>query len=818
MNNKSNYSSFVDLFNELTKQIDKELSDITNMTKFPMYGVCNVDYKLRYITPENISEFIDNIYKCYRSGILENHISDFEMFSVESVKRFLNTNGSCSIDNTTGNMNVFVNPKEMTLDDIIIMIRQRIPQNNVYSKNDMISRINDENFNNDIKTIKDMKFTATMRSIVNNLDKILMEMRLVNDKTISLIIQEFIIFSCVLLLNTIDEIISYINPSSEYNLKNIQESYIDENGNVGDAYYITECCLLKTNNMIIKSKIPFNCNMRDIVLQDTHKNFEDTLRALRFIMKSKRSPISMLVTEYMDKDFKECNSCDKNVMRLIRRASNSNMSSDIEGSKSEDFLDNKAGFTTTLSWLDTITSGNNYLDGNYRRDAVGNNEVHPIGSTLDFIYKTYNICGSCDSKELTYNLIDISMIMNKIIQCYSDGSIPNTDYVRDILATLGECFTRSMLKLYHNNTIVIDASDDMSDTMVPGMMYQEAFVMEADTPPTTGGTNVGGTNPTSTGTNTGNNTGTNTNAGNNANTQSSQTSNVTVTNNNGPSKMQAIKAKITDVIQKFLNWIVNHLGQFASTFNKNHKIEIAYITKNENLHNEIKTNIQSGTFAPQINNFPLYKVPYQKLTNGIKFDETIKKYQSDEKLNIVDSEFEMYPTDIAQNMKSAKTEEEKIGILSNFILYGKPTPGQKYSGKLSVNLWTDMIDNLKGSDKIINDFCKAHSTELKSCAQVLQTTARSANVEASSSDTTKQQTGQKKQSRVEQLFNIVQTVSRVYTITTLNCVQSKFYNVTYKTYSDIIKAYNQQKNQSSFNTQTANPSVPNNQQTPSRNI
>lgn len=814
-NNKScTSSSFRDLFAGVVKQIDKELSMITSTkdSDFPAYGVCNVDYQLRYITPENISEFIDNICRCHKVGIMGLHVSDYEMFSVESVKKFLESNGSCPFDNTTGNMNVYINPKEMTLDDMIIMLRQRVPQNNVYSKADMISRVNSDTFKNDIKTITDMKFTATMRNIVNNIDNILKTAKVYNDTLVRFTVEGFIMFSCVLLLNTLDEIISYMNPRSEYNFKDIQEAYVDENGNPADEYIITECCLLKTNNMMIKSKIPFNCNMRDIVLQDTHPQFEDTARALKFITKSKRSPISILIGMHIDKDYVSNLDLhfDENTIRLIRNVTFPNHNNENKDYPNVNETLEKQGFETTLSWLDTITSGNNYLDGNYRRDAVGNNEVHPIGSTLDYIYKTYNICGSCDNKELAHNLVRINNVMCQIIESYSRNVIQNHEYVRDILATLGECFTRSMLKLYYNNTVVINASDDMDDTMIPGMMYQESVVMEAiniigNNSPLAGGNN---TQQPNTNAQTQTSTTTQNTNGNNA-----QQPNVTVTNNNGPSKVQAVKAKMSNVIQGFLNWITNNLGQFAINFNKNHKAEIAYITKNTALHDEIKKNIQQGMFTPQINNFPTYKVPYQKLSTNIKFDETLKKYQNDEKLNIVDAEFEMYPSEIIPNIKSAKTEEEKIGILSNYILYGKATPGALFNGKLTTNLWEDIIENLIGSNKIINDFCKAHSTELKKCTQVLQQQARSANVNSSSSNAEKQQEGQKQQSRVEQLFQIVQTVSRVYTITTLNCIQSKFYKTTYKTYSDIIRTYNQQKNQTNVNTQTANPATPNNQPT-----
>lgn len=293
----------------------------------------------------------------------------------------------------------------------------------------------------------------------------------------------------------------------------------------------------------------------------------------------------------------------------------------------------------------------------------------------------------------------------------------------------------------------------------------------------------------------------------------------TVTNNKGPQIMQNAKNKIALIIQKFVNWISNSLGQFAEMFNKNHKMELAYITKNEKLHADISANIQSGKFRPQINSFPMYKVPYQKLTTGIKFDETCKKYEENEKLNIADAEYEMYPTDIVQNMKAAKSEEEKIKIMSNYILYGKPTPGQLFNSTLTQQLWKDILDNLTGAPKIINDFCKAHKDESKRVAQVLQSKARNANVQAASSDNEKQQEGQKTQTRIEQLFNVFQTVSRIYTVTTMNCIQTNFYKTNYKTYTGIITAFNQQKNQMNFNTQTTQPAQPSQPNTPpSRSI
>ena len=50
-----------------------------------------------------------------------------------------------------------------------------------------------------------------------------------------------------------------------------------------------------------------------------------------------------------------------------------------------------------------------------------------------------------------------------------------------MLAFLGDMRTRTLMKLYHLNTIVIDFSDDMPDTMIPGYFGESCEYIDEET-------------------------------------------------------------------------------------------------------------------------------------------------------------------------------------------------------------------------------------------------------------------------------------------------------------------------------------------------
>ena len=84
------------------------------------------------------------------------------------------------------------------------------------------------------------------------------------------------------------------------------------------------------------------------------------------------------------------------------------------------------------------------------------------------------------NEEVANHIIGVGNVMLGIISAYSRNDIADYQMAKDVLTVLGEIITRCILKLYHNNTRVVDNSDSMMDTMAPGYMYVESFVMEAD--------------------------------------------------------------------------------------------------------------------------------------------------------------------------------------------------------------------------------------------------------------------------------------------------------------------------------------------------
>ena len=274
----------------------------------------------------------------------------------------------------------------------------------------------------------------------------------------------------------------YSGNSKEYNRKEASDKLNAKSSDPESKKFdevVTECCsgFLKTNDYVITNKIPFNCNMRDVVLQDMHPQFKDTVSALKFIMNDERSPVHQLVIQHYTEPID-----DYDPDLIIKMFFGCPRHNHWEDPNSRDQMANeKANMNTDVNWLDKITYGNMFYDGNYRRDGLGNQHTHPIMNSFETIYKMFGGCDNiCDNAGLSNSLIRISRVMKAIVERYCDGSIPNWEMCRDILSVFGEIFTRHMLRLYYNNNHYMVAKDQMRDTMVPGYMYAESFVLEAN--------------------------------------------------------------------------------------------------------------------------------------------------------------------------------------------------------------------------------------------------------------------------------------------------------------------------------------------------
>lgn len=231
---------------------------------------------------------------------------------------------------------------------------------------------------------------------------------------------------------------------------------------------VTECCLLKTGLMRCTSKIPFDINMRNIVLQDMHPKFKDTRSAIDYITMDTRSPIAQMLLRYGSPS-EVLNGLDGGMICKMFMNDGCYMCHGYdEYHRKLDEVD----FHTDVNWLDRIAYGNNFVDNNYRTDAVGNEHRHPIRQTLDVLYRMFDPTKLKTKEELSQHIIKVSYIMKSIIDVYAGMGIRNWEMVRDILAVLGEIMTRSMIKLYSNHMTIV-ASDNMNDVDAPGYMYTD---------------------------------------------------------------------------------------------------------------------------------------------------------------------------------------------------------------------------------------------------------------------------------------------------------------------------------------------------------
>jgi len=772
--------SFKRRFDALIGLYSNALNDLNTIIKGKNitsdYGVCNCSYKLRYVTPKDVSAYISNLIKGIRSGLFHNRVSDIEMFTVASVKRFLEDNECDPFETSSAvdNSNRYVNPSEYTLNDLAFLCENDIGNVAVYSKGEMLKRL--QLMSEDVKKLNDLHFAANMKKIVSSLPDVLEkgDNYLVENRSSSIVfrkfLEEFLLLICTMNTITILQMTGYGKPAVDYSTKT-------KNDNPQDV--VTECCLCKTNDYMIRNNLPFNCNMRDVVLQDVTPDFRDIHDALHFIMKDPRSPISILVNKYASKEA-DVNADSWMVGQMFLGCKHDMCDDDVfDKATGERLIGTKhphdvAGFKTSVTWLDNIAFGNNYLDGNYRRDGVGHHKRHPITNTLDTLYKVYGGCDLKSNEDLANNIVRVACLMRSIINEQRNGEpIENYDITKDILAVLGEIFTRNMLRLYYNNTRVFVYSDDIPGTGDPGLLYCEGFIMEDSQPTPTN--NAAATN-------------------NNAQNGGTKTAapGVTFTNQSGQNVKANMKTKTSILVNSFIQWVRNTMSKFFENFNKNHAKEIEYIKNNAALHEEIGKAIQSGQFNPNVTNFPDFKIPADKLS-GMKVAETVKKYSDIQKMPKFDNDafiFDCFVKDdtLIKSLKQTPDVAKRGEIWSNYVLYSSPTQPQLYTGKMSPDQWKNLCKDLTDTLVLVKQVTEKMSSDLASASDDVKSQIQKyETAQGQDSSITA------KKERMDAINSCIQTITKTYETAALNTLISKFYNSNYKIYSAIITNYKQQK-------------------------
>ena len=618
---------------------------------------------------------------------------------------------------------------------------------------------------------------------------------------------------------------------------------------------VTECCLLKTNTMRCNSKIPFDINMRNMVLQDTHPTFKDTIAAIDYITTDTRSPIAQLLYRYGHPSTVLNNEDGLMICKMF-------MNDPICQCPIYDEYQNllsSTKFCTDMSWLDRIAYGNNFVDGNYRTDAMGNEHRHPIQQTLDMVYRMFAECKLKTKEELCNHILKIANIMKGIAKTYSEWGIYNRELVRDILAVFGEIMTRSMIKLYNSHMTII-ASDNMDDVDAPGYMYTESFydyIMEEDN-----------NNASQTKTN----TTTSTNASSTQNTNNGK-ANVTIQDTSDGKKAKAFLQKarhfLSKIVNGFITWVQNVLSKAGFKFAENHKQEIDYVTKNTTMNQEITQAIQNGQFKPTIENWPVYNIPLEKIVKN-KLSDIVKAWIAEPRdanhqgnPTIIGIKKEFYPVEIRDKIveeKKAQTKTEfaemmlrdkiseyilenetspttvpsnstnqstnkivadktnnenesaNVKLIKNFFLFGtadQPKPATE----LTANLWNDLINNITNTEKALNIFLKFVVEDNNQAMKLIKPKVDELQKQIDQQNATNTASDRELETKFQfynTILSAVTSISNEYQSAFVNCMQTNFYRVSYKLYRDVISAYKQTKG--SF--QQQQPTTPQQQTAP----
>lgn len=615
-------------------------------------------------------------------------------------------------------------------------------------------------------------------------------------------------------------ILVYEGISNDYDVSKVNEKlHAFEHKKISKPFveYFTECCLVNTDDVQIRSKIPFDINMKNIVLNDMTNGFKETKTALHFILKDERSPIHGMLMKYATcKRLANSVECGP-TLGLFRPYFGRDFDPMIEQYR-------KMSFDTNLNWLDQIAYGNQFLDGNYRMDAMGNEQRHPIRQTLCMVHKMYCSCGLKTNEELANNILKIAGVMHAVI-C-EGWALENRDLVRDILVVLGDCFTRNVIKLYHNNTVIIVHDDTMDDTMIPGYAYLEQFVyQEAD------GDNAQG-------------------GGQQSGGSSIQSSGIGQVAQNVAAKT-GVLSKLSSTIRQFIQWVQTKLANFPAGFAAATKAQTVYINGHKQLNETIAAALANQdeakrykcTLKTPVPTFKISTKEFLPKVTGIK--DVFKDYadggKSKDQVDAIDIKARCYPGNEAdnrtwlgniqgqnnkqqpqqtQNQKQqtnqTKQEDPEATAVQNIILFGttKPSDDQKGTNgdgtprltELTSQKWNEIISVLTSTQKLMDEFAKAAKDGLKGAGDVIDALRKKQESDQQKQQQSQQQGDNKQQQvgndRADQLFGILQDVSNNLCVKTLNnTFANNVFKVYYKIYKDVIDDYQSKTRSAQQNTQ-----------------
>ena len=568
---------------------------------------------------------------------------------------------------------------------------------------------------------------------------------------------------------------NYIEESADIKIKDFA---VQSQTRAFDEYY-TECYHITKMDSEVRSKIPFGCNFRDIVLGDDHEFYKNTECALRYITTNPRSPFHHLIVQFADPDGNDCD-VSHNVDTIMKIFFGDRLYYCDFGE--DPYHRPDVQFPSDPNWMDKIAYGNAYYDMNYRRDNPGNQHSDPITAKFDMIYKMFgHVHHETDSKKLVCNIQKIVNIMQAIIcarRNATEWQMPR-QMSTDVLAVFGDILTKTLMKLYHLNTVVIDFDDTMDETMIPGYMYEESYieneygslvqesyiVMEAETTTDDAGM---------------------------PKIKAEEVADSKVSNANEKDMKGAAKAKhaLSGIIKKVIDWVSNTLGKAFNNWEKAYDKLIKYVEASETatLVNEIKSALGNKSFNIKIENFVPYNVQ-MKMFNGINPEtavaEAIKEFATQEAGRTIEDmsqeaadafEKKLYPdaiydeikkihseaiTDTAEANKTADTNTvtNRGNAIRNYFLFAATKAPDPKTVDLTAEQFEEIYNMLKETKSCEPIFNKLTDSFTKALKEI------SAAIDKVKADATNQNMSEEQKQQMFKENQVLKNLNKIFNIT-----------------------------------------------------
>jgi hypothetical protein len=385
--------------------------------------------------------------------------------------------------------------------------------------------------------------------------------------------------------------------------------------------------------------------------------------------------------------------------------------------------------------------------------------------------------------------------MNAIVERYCGGGLPNWEMCRDILSVFGEIFTRHMLRLYYNNNRYLVNTDQMRDTMIPGYMYAEQFVLEANG----------------------------------------------FTSNNEQNKTKVATQTAGNFVTNMINWLRDKLATFLPKyFETSLQKQCEWFNKNgEAKYNEIKKAAQDGQYRfPTKDKYYRYNVTFDP--SAVNPQNIIDEFKNKQTLSTDDIKsfktklISVFPnkSDLAEEIvgkSEGKSKDEVAKMIENAILYSQidavnPETNYEINSKQNPNGdtdWDDIFKTMKfmcapGQDgkarggkwaTDVTNFSNSLQKAVKALQSETKTEVQTNSFEIKlgkhdvfqegedNGDETQNDTQNQPQvnSVNKQLLDAIQEIASAFYVTSLNTIVKTLFTETYNNFKGVIDDYDTMK-------------------------